>query len=327
MTSNPQQQPGASFNPFLRLPRELRDEIYKCVLHTPGLSPASLTEPYKFPSLNLSILRVNKQISAEASEIFYGTTVLPIRISRSDAPSKDGDTIHYISQETPWDILCYRYRGKDGNLYSPNNTVMFSYQNEFIHPDDAFPATAYGNRFRKIRIEISDHRKLLDVQKAGFTTMKLLLLAVDRLASLISTADRDERLTLEICAFSRVFDKDPDFKEDLGSISDKTIYNELVKMYRERVYKELVETIWPLTKGPWEYTIHAPEALKTEFPGLLEETLGMCDGVANKEKNPRMEGGWKEPTTGWDVWLGWGKGLRYVGGGAKEIDSMNEDDL
>ncbi|RVD85100.1 uncharacterized protein DFL_003431 [Arthrobotrys flagrans] len=326
MASTPQQRRPNTFHSFLHLPRELRDDIYRSIFSTPPPPPLSPNTSSISPSLGLSILRVNKQIHHEASEILYATVVFPIRISRNDARAINGNTLYYVSQETPWEQLCYRYSGKDGNLLSLNTTdTLGSPKQEYTHPNDAVPSIAYGGRFRKFRIEVADQRTLQTGinTESGSASTKLLFLAVDRLSTLLAPATRQIPLTLEIHAVSRILDQ---VEEESRRISSRsTILEPLAGFYREKAYKEIIDTIWPLTKGPWRYTIHAPGLLKKEFPGLLEQRLELHNQLEGGET--REEGVWREPTTVWDLWVGWGRELSYAGGGEHEIDSMDEEDL
>ncbi|KAK6518693.1 hypothetical protein TWF506_005831 [Arthrobotrys conoides] len=321
----PQPQPNTSFHPFLRLPRELRDEIYKSILTAPPTTLLTLNLSC-LPPLNLSILRVNKQIHQEASEIFYTTTVFPIRISRNDVASISNHIIHYIAQDTPWDNFCYRYRGKYGELLSlnsPENLVVT--ENKHIHPNNTHPPIPYGARFRKFRIELIDHRKLSEIpndNSHGSASMKLLSLAVDRLSALLSPPTRQTSLSLEIHIFAKVLER---IGEEMVSPPDSPIHKDTAKYYRKTIYRDMIDTIWPLTQGPWKYTIHVPESLKKEFPWLLEETLEVCRQLEAGEK--KEEGVWREPTPMWDLWQGWGRGVKYVGGGQTGMNSMDEDNL
>lgn len=111
---------------FLRLlPREIRDEIYKLVVLIGRPPPPSTLEEYfandrrqlssgsdpKPISINLSIIRVNKQIHEEAAYIFYSQTVFPVRIGiyrgncSSTLGSKQKILLHprpSIRQNTPF---------------------------------------------------------------------------------------------------------------------------------------------------------------------------------------------------------------------------------
>ncbi|KAK6342420.1 hypothetical protein TWF718_007821 [Orbilia javanica] len=317
-----QRRPAASFHHFFRLPRELRDEIYKCILSTPAPEPLCAIMPYIFPTINLAILRVNKQIHEEASEIFYRTAVFPIRISRNDCRSiSNGDTIYYISQVTPWEEICYRYKGKNGNFHSPNMEYHLGPREDCPHPNELFPPISYGSRFRKFRIEVADQRKLPDTPGTGLASMRLLSLATDRLSHLLTSETRQDKLTLEIHVAARIFEVDPNFEGGYGTVHDPRMREILVELYRERVYEEMIETVWPLTRGPWEWSIHVPEVLEKQYPHIQNMVLSRCE---NAEKGTKEEGVWKEPTELWDLWLGWGKNYRYVGG-RDELDSLDED--
>ncbi|KAF3114281.1 hypothetical protein TWF706_008217 [Orbilia oligospora] len=91
---------GEVVSPLLRVPREIRNEIYKYLLYfplppLPGPVPVREWDeirrlerrPSQFedPNRNIDILRVNKQIHAEATEFLYSVNVFLIQITTSVA--------------------------------------------------------------------------------------------------------------------------------------------------------------------------------------------------------------------------------------------------
>ncbi|KAI9707621.1 MAG: hypothetical protein M1836_000582 [Candelina mexicana] len=60
--------------PFLRLPPELRNKVYRCLL----VSTKTFTVGLRFGSFDTSLLSVNKQIHEEASGIFYEENIFRI---------------------------------------------------------------------------------------------------------------------------------------------------------------------------------------------------------------------------------------------------------
>ncbi len=67
-------------SPFLRLPREIRNQIYRFLLR-PRTSPTAFQKTFPIP-----ILLANHQIHREASEIFYGTNTFTLEIDFCSPP-------------------------------------------------------------------------------------------------------------------------------------------------------------------------------------------------------------------------------------------------
>ncbi|KAF3171309.1 hypothetical protein EYR41_010085 [Orbilia oligospora] len=312
----PQPQLNTTFHPFLRLPRELRDEVYKIILSVP---PTSVLDPKRYPpSLNLSILRVNKQIHQEASEIFHTTAVFPIHIKRYDNGPGGVYTTYYITQDTLWDSFVYRYRGKYGELFSLNEPSNFTVPgNRYIHPNVEYPPIPRGIHFRKFKVEVLDGRLLRSIPTSvnyGSASRKLLLLVVDRLSSQLAPPTRESTLTLEIHLISKVFQSTA---EEIASTPGSSIRDPTAKSRRKALYKDMVDTIWPLTQGPWKYNIHVPRSLEEEFPGFLEETLELCNRLDAGET--KEEGVWREPTPMWYLWGRSGMKIHPIGGGVDHL--------
>ncbi|KAF3315370.1 hypothetical protein TWF173_003910 [Orbilia oligospora] len=120
--------------PFLSLPREIRDEIYTHLLIVDSEplplesaeafgKPAHAYSPFgewrrrvqpifeDFPKVDLSIFRVSRQIHEEASAIFYGKNIFPIRVLVDGGHVSRGPTIYdyYIRGRymAPWEDLIY----------------------------------------------------------------------------------------------------------------------------------------------------------------------------------------------------------------------------
>ncbi|KAK6331401.1 hypothetical protein TWF730_004483 [Orbilia blumenaviensis] len=334
------QQPNAS---FLTLPREIRDEIYECLFtgYTPKLLPhtdhllQNLDTPEK-PNepcaISLDILRVSKQIHNEAASVFYGRSAFPIRVLRSDSPSiTEGIYMSYLSQETPWEFLHYRYFWKDGNLCSQNPAQNLTPGLPTLNENTLIVIKpTYGNLIRKIRIDAIDcHGRLntSDLSRSSTQAMKLLIPVVERLANVLGGPNRRNKLEVEINCASVIIDSHIRSEENIGlmaGIPPGLIANTSAESLAG-LYKGMIATIWPLTKGPWEYNIKIPLELSRHFPMVLEKELERC------EKKMEEEGwewrSWKISPSFWELWHKHGTKLNYVGQGEKEVNSMDEDDL
>ncbi|KAK6515847.1 hypothetical protein TWF281_004438 [Arthrobotrys megalospora] len=313
-----------SFHSFLFLPRELRDEIYEHILLTPqSYTPGLIfyNKPYEPPLTNLSILRTSKQVYEEASRVLYSKTIFPIRISRNEARGVNHDTIYYVSQETPWEHLCYRFHGRNGHLYTPNTSADILASKDCFHPNESFPSLSYGNLVRNIRVDVIDNRRFLEAIVMGSASMRLLLLGTERLVHLLGTETQQDRLNMEINVSSRVLEIDAHASNTSIGIPTATNPPILAQSARRIIYEGLIDMIWPLTRGPWKYKINFSEALKKEFPGLLENRLEWCSKSWSGEG--REGGVMSGQTPLWDLWKRQHGELKYFGGADQEFDAMN----
>ncbi|KAF3137257.1 hypothetical protein TWF703_005180 [Orbilia oligospora] len=186
---------GEVVSPLLRVPREIRNEIYKYLLYfplppLPGPVPVREWDeirrlerrPSQFedPNRNIDILRVNKQIHAEATEFLYSVNVFLIQITTS------------VAQE---DINGH-------GLSSGDPTVLL---------EEALKPVA-------------------------------------------------ESVAVEII---------------VASLDSKG--SEEFQIETPKAYAELIETLWPLTAGPWKYTITLPVSIQQRYGYLTDSILESCN--------------------------------------------------
>ncbi|KAK6503786.1 hypothetical protein TWF481_008792 [Arthrobotrys musiformis] len=275
-------------SPFLNLPRELRDEIYKCLLlSTPppvpldlqGPFPLGLQDPFPYRpiSRDLSILRVNKQIHAEASRLFYSQTNFWIKITVSDwhTPQYIGQITQFeVLYEDPWAELNYSYDEKGQGHYSGFETFEPAPQAyEFVRDKEveSTPASTYRDLIRHVRVDILDTRVTRETREsytisaAGRNRVrKLLLPFAYRLGRILSGAGKDAEVQINI--ISNTF-KEEGCKNATGESDAESL----------DLYRELVETIWPFTTGPWVYKLNLPPRIEQKHPGLGKEVIEWCD--------------------------------------------------
>ncbi|KAF3137112.1 hypothetical protein TWF594_007625 [Orbilia oligospora] len=202
---------GEVVSPLLRVPREIRNEIYKYLLYfplppLPGPVPVREWDeirrlerrPSQFedPNRNIDILRVNKQIHAEATEFLYSVNVFLIQITTSVAQEdinghglSSGDpTVLY---DSPWETLGYFHGDKLEEALKP---------------------------------------------VAESVAVEIIVASLDSKGS--------EEFQIET----------------------------------PKAYAELIETLWPLTAGPWKYTITLPVSIQQRYGYAKSEpyTMHIC---------------------------------------------------
>ncbi|RVD85099.1 uncharacterized protein DFL_003430 [Arthrobotrys flagrans] len=278
----------ASSFPFLTLPLELRNEIYKYLLPTPApLLPYALQleilPPYCPISHNLSIFRVNKQIHSESSRIFYSNTIFSIRIVLSDwqTPVDRGSTTQFeVTYKDPWAEVCYSYDEAGKGWYigfqslEPGLTTC-----KFVHDEEveSIPSHRYRNLIRHIRVDILDTRISLEPREthnisdaARARVRKILMPFTSRLTRLL--ADAGKGVEVEINLVSKPFKEERDNRNAATLLPTPT---ETTK--RQNLYKELIETTWPYTTGPWRYKLNLAPQIEQQYPGLGKKVLRWCD--------------------------------------------------
>ncbi|KAK6503790.1 hypothetical protein TWF481_008796 [Arthrobotrys musiformis] len=301
---------AANTSPFLRLPRELRDEIYKCVISTRpddnnSYTPASRAV-YKCPTFNTALLRANKQIHDELAEIFYGRTVFPILIVLSKIgyeglfmPSMDIGTTYYVSYSAPWEELFFVCNDREiwrRKLYAPYQMGQ-PYQEEDCIPYEldthsnlsasqiraSKPAPRYRGLVRHIAFIIDDNWPLGKPPSYHYNTMKgtrsmltkvLMPLAyrLNLIFSNPSIAQAGGVIDVEINVIDALFYKAPESWKT-PSFWD-TGRNETGRL---RPFDDFVATLAPLVTGSWvrDYKFNLQmEELKNKHPEL-EDVIRM----------------------------------------------------
>ncbi|KAF3171308.1 hypothetical protein EYR41_010086 [Orbilia oligospora] len=294
----------SSSSPFLALPLELRNEIYKYLLYTPAQPapyPLQLRNPppYSPISLNLSIFRVNKQIHAEATRAFYSTTTFVIRILPSDWQTSPASEVPktrlQIIYEDPWAEVVYTYdekyiRGRYTSFRSdgPGQKVC-----KFVGDDEieSIPSPRYRGLIRHIRVDILDtrldsmryHETYKITDKARGRVRKVLMPFAYRLQRILSDAGKDAEV--EINLISQIFVKEYPGGGDKNVLRFPSNYKQTSDILGP--YKELIEMTWPYTIGPWRFKLNLPQEIEQEYFGLGREVIKWCNEnneVSEEEK-------------------------------------------
>ncbi|KAK6354139.1 hypothetical protein TWF730_008555 [Orbilia blumenaviensis] len=289
---------------FLNLPRELRDHIYAYLLITPPTlvrnqtytpvpdvpQTTQIRSSYRIRCKNLSVLRVNRQVHAEASEAFYKRNVWPIRMVLSLGCAQPVDCSYnlYATYEAPWEEVAYGTVSDGGanngagrffdaeRFYSTSNTGP-------LQPKEAiqgkkpglYPAKRYRKFLRRVKMEIIDLRfhEVPRETEPGITgefeeeyadaARSLILPFMGRLKALLEPAGGKVRVNIRL----------------LGDWRHRSTVD------REPAHDAMsLETIWPLLHGGWK------TQLQTGFDHgeqrrYRDGILGRCEEYESFEKS------------------------------------------
>ncbi|KAK6529212.1 hypothetical protein TWF281_008395 [Arthrobotrys megalospora] len=295
--------------PFLRLPREVRNEIYKYLLcfplpSLPGPAPFKKFDyPRRFerrpsqfedPGRNIAILRVNKQIHEEAAETLYSSNTFLVQITT--APGSDivshrlRSTDLTALYDSPWETLGYFSQDKligrfvpytygtfvhcplrlKSYSYMPRDVCWCSKCVEHIKESARFPVPALRYRHLIRRIRVD----LFETSMArrgndGDERIKRLLLPF-RYRLEEALKPASEEVAVEITAATLNYENGEEFAIE-----------------SEEMFSELIKTLWPLTIGPWKSTIKLPNDLQQQYGHLTESVLKKCSdetAISKKEE-------------------------------------------
>ncbi|KAF3902821.1 hypothetical protein AA313_de0205815 [Arthrobotrys entomopaga] len=269
-------------------------------------------------SVPISIFVLNKQIHTEASEIFYKETTFAIKLQteewvtkassqpwfrRSAADNQDNiNAVFYVRYSAPWETFAWKHKRplpgpviklkRRGWSYNPPEDPPQPMTRKLAPlqlPDPPFPSPRYRHLIRRIRLELYDTRlhPSWRTSKPGEThpdsdPRMILVPFMRRLQKLIGTEEKkpeeekntqahlDIKVYTSLCGVRlnerRII---PDEAARINSIRTHTTAEQ---------YKQLVETVYPLTQGGWDYTLTIPPELESIFPGFKEQILEDCKG-------------------------------------------------
>ncbi|KAF3104035.1 hypothetical protein TWF102_003413 [Orbilia oligospora] len=315
--------------PFLHLPRELRDQIYTCLLYFPPppvptptgtisrrlrankSHHADLPEYEVYPHL----LQVNKQIHDEGALVLYGRNTFLIQIT-TDCSTGDRrirrpkvDTYNAILS-SPWEIVgytcpnvktkrkgkkviierpvgkycdarhyrCGNSRGRIDNYYGPRpstwDCVCYRCARSIPKSKNGnfpFLAPTYRHLIRHVRIDLFDVR---------IARSRLL----HRGGTLQTNDDRIRRILLPFSYRLRELLEPAGggLEVEITAIPVDPIRNEEWELKTPTMYLEILETIWPLTLGPWRYKITMSDHTIEQFGDIsTEEIMESCTEMTN----------------------------------------------
>ncbi|KAF3179659.1 hypothetical protein TWF106_002865 [Orbilia oligospora] len=325
--AGPSRQPPRPF-PFLRLPREIRDEIYSyLVLFDP--QPLASTAKYflpqfqqplstirsaaplvklQRPKLDLAIFRVNRKIHEEAARMFYRENTFPIRIiirrpgySMKFPAKKGGFDVYY---ETLWDRVNFFYH-PDQHVREFQEVQEFYLGRTFAaiqHPEsELLPAAIYRPVLRKVHIDVIDTRTGDEdwKEEPRSSVRTVLMPLVARLKPVLNPAGKRLNVKIRILTIMESYNPtDPNYGSYENTSAWGDVYNDIkrkkVKRPSEKNVKRLIAMAWPLTRGKWKYSLVTPLDLHLIFEKAIKAELEKCNkdvGTEEQEaeyKNARL---------------------------------------
>ncbi|KAK6363445.1 hypothetical protein TWF730_000876 [Orbilia blumenaviensis] len=313
------QPPHARGFPFLRLPREIRDEIYSyLVLFDPQplastakyflpqfqqpLSAVRSAAPFvklQRPKLNLAIFRVNRKIHEEAARMFYRENTFPIRIiirrptySMKFPSKKGGYDVYY---ETLWDRVNFFYH-PDQHVREFQEVQEFYLGRTFPpiqNPEsELLPASIYRPVLRKIHIDVIDTRTgdedWREEPRSNVRTVLMPLVA--RLKPVLNPAGKRLNVKIRILTVLESYGpSDPNYGSYENTAAWGDVYADIkrkkFKRPSEKNVKRLIAMAWPLTRGKWKYSLVTPVDLHLIFEKAIKAELEKCNrDVGSEEK-------------------------------------------
>ncbi|EGX53515.1 hypothetical protein TWF173_010456 [Orbilia oligospora] len=315
--AGPSRQPPRPF-PFLRLPREIRDEIYSyLVLFDP--QPLASTAKYFLPQfqqplstirsaaplvklqrprLDLAIFRVNRKIHEEAARMFYRENTFPIRIiirrpgySMKFPAKKGGFDVYY---ETLWDRVNFFYH-PDQHVREFQEVQEFYLGRTFapIHNPESelLPAAIYRPVLRKVHIDVIDTRTgdedWREEPRSSVRTVLMPLVA--RLKPVLNPAGKRLNVKIRILTIMESYNPtDPNYGSYENTSAWGDVYNDIkrkkVKRPSEKNVKRLIAMAWPLTRGKWKYSLVTPLDLHLIFEKAIKAELEKCNKDVGTEE-------------------------------------------
>ncbi|KAK6542080.1 hypothetical protein TWF694_007849 [Orbilia ellipsospora] len=299
---------------FLSLPLELREEIYYYLLLIPkskidlqNLNEARLDRP----NLDLSILRVNKQVHEEASTILYSRNIFTIllRFNGCFLPSFVTPAIYKryeirIAYSSPWEAFDYTFQypratGQFSGIF-PDNALWIKKRDVPPVEPTMLPSPTYSHLIRHIQVQLIDLRSStknplsVAIQEQFRENLQFALLPlIHRLRPLLDKAG--DNLSVDLKIFS---------SEHL------TFTREGLDTYREQVrrqlwlpdaaeppwetdegwipiYSELLEAAWPLTTLRGRLTMETP--MDDKLNDIKREIFRKCNAKANGDASKMFE--------------------------------------
>ncbi|KAK6529310.1 hypothetical protein TWF281_008487 [Arthrobotrys megalospora] len=297
--------------PFLSLPRELRDEVYSYFLRfDPPEDPFKIPVPViQYPSLDTSILYVNKQIHDEASNFLYSRNVFPMEMIILGDASHGWETpaghenIGYkfhTAYKSCWQrfdhivILPYGFHELSEARFFKIARTAFEVDKD-THDTNSeapqIPAPRYYHHLRHIKINLLDFRRprLLQrpltvsdpVRQTLQTTYQPIL---HHLKPMLEAAGEALTIDINILSTEHMMHTGRNLSDDLRywkkyiSRRGGPATDHHSDAYYFPLYEDLIRMAWPFTTGPWQCKIQTP--MDEVFGEQIQPTLRTCDGNA-----------------------------------------------
>ncbi|KAF3097926.1 hypothetical protein TWF594_004329 [Orbilia oligospora] len=295
---------------FLNVPLEIRNQIYEYLVIfniSPTPDPPNKERywvPFNTLSLDLSIIRVNKQVHEEASTVLYSQNIFPIRfkIIGTDfcKPIENCNSHFSVTYQTLWEDV--HYRRTFGEEYS--QTVKYttevsrgSYPFTRIKKDEVIqiPSPRYQHLIRRAKIAIYDLRVTAfapsdpntgepidndtlprDATWRKSVTSILMPFVRARLRSIISEWEKAS-LDIEMLPSFLHPTSHPDALA-------RNLTEKEVDALNVKYLKELTYTAWPLTTLPGRYSLRLDHPAERRFRDIKKDALRECDDEVVFEK-------------------------------------------
>ncbi|KAK6340553.1 hypothetical protein TWF696_008880 [Orbilia brochopaga] len=285
--------------PFLRLPIEIHNEIYKYLVLFDPESPddtSYFSIPCARPVLNLSILRVNKLIHDEASRILYTDNTFPIHIQTHGVEYKPEFICHsdvsncerlfQVQYDSFWEKIEYqRDPSTNETSYYTGDVHQGGMHLKAVPEDEAevvlFPSPRYRNLVRRLRLFIhmmrdweyyrSKPSNLTDEMFRQFART-LFIPLVQRLRDILGEGSQHAHLDLVIWSDSTRYYFRHFFFQNAEVINDGFVADLPARFFFEAAW-----CVWPLTRGPWSYTLRMADPYFKRFEEIKDKALQQCD--------------------------------------------------
>ncbi|KAK6501673.1 hypothetical protein TWF481_009502 [Arthrobotrys musiformis] len=327
--------------PFLALPREIRDEVYKYfVLFDTDPPPLPSAERHLYweslnpVSLDLSILRVNKQIHEEAARILYSQNVFTIKITVHGVPAhlalkvppKEDRPLGYETRLDESVSVSYHSLWEETNychiVDQDHDETRKWYASNYCKPPytrldsepSLPPSPRYRHLLRNIRVEITVLR--VEDRIPGWSdehdevfrrrAKTILIPAVHKLRDTLRHDGAKGDVCIDVEIYIDLTGLFPTKHADPPSVGE-------VNGLHEKFVKETVYTIWPFTVvDEWKCNVRLKQPTDQRFDELKDAALRECGRDIHGTQADPGEQRWFEKLE-FDDGLSWAmNGKRFV---------------
>ncbi|KAK6527473.1 hypothetical protein TWF694_004461 [Orbilia ellipsospora] len=299
---------------FFSLPREIRDEIYKYLLvfDTDAIlqGPRAEDSHPLLLNIDLSILRVSRQIHNEAAKIFYSHNVFPIKICviahvyRRDTQEPWTARVK-VFYKSLWDSFNHSLAFNDHEItrvyvsqlnikyWNPQSIAQLECEplpndyklEDWIEAKEypgigqfCSPSPRYRHFIRRLRIEIQDNRSDEWFSDIYDHLYGIKAAAVNCSNILMAFLPRIRILLADVNGIPHV-----DIVAKHCSRPSRLFWRHIAAegtrppRISASTYAEIIKTAWLLSRGRWTWTLSSPTIYNTTFPGCLHAALSDCD--------------------------------------------------
>ncbi|KAK6535308.1 hypothetical protein TWF694_001772 [Orbilia ellipsospora] len=282
---------------FLTLPLEIRNHIYEYLLifNISPLPPPPDHLSYWIdipkPALDLSILRVNKQIYDEASRVLYSHNVFPVRIKTMGGSFRDRDdnlVFYDVTYQTLWETIQYRNAlpwDKPPRYYHDTQHGSFPFYRLPASDISLPPFKQYRHLLRRFHIAIIDLSVYAasecfqsdtvpeDPKYRKLSKSMLMPFVTTRLKELLHDCQGNANVKVEVY---------PEFLHPSprrhGPIPYDEFTPDVVSSIHPVVFKDLAYLVHPLTIPKWKWNVKVRHPAGERFEEYMKDAWEECDG-------------------------------------------------